>query len=321
MNCKECNVELTWENKCFCIKCKEPICEECFIENNSKCSECSPKKKEVELDAIRRSHIETYRICPYAFKLEVIDGIAPDVHPLAQLGIDLHDLYEQVQRGEVSVEELDLLINSIIDDYEYDDEMKENMRDRAKICNRNFKELLPTLTNEAVAYEERLFFSVGKDLPQVTIAYDRLEKDEQGNLHIVDWKTGKAMSGKKLTTDLQPALYLYAVKEKYGVYPESFRLIYLSDTYKDGSYKEKVFHKKNDNEYVCYVGKKEYVQNITEQLKEVQKIFARIKSGKFGIPGKSIGYHCDICHFKRVSKCAGQIEQGFYNANGKEFTW
>ena len=321
MKCTECQKELNWENSTLCIKCKTPLCEDCYTENSMKCSKCNPKEEELHFDAIRRSHIETYKTCPYAFKLEVVDGIKPDPHPLAQLGIDLHDLYEQLQRNEISTEELDFLTEQFIEGYEYDEETKDNMRNRAVICNRNFLALLPTLTNEAVAFEERLFFDVGKDLPQVTIAYDRLEKDKQGNLHIVDWKTGKAMSGKKLTTDLQPALYIYAVKEKYGVYPESFRLIYLSDTYKDGSYKEKIFHKKNDNEYVCMVGKKEYVQNISEQIKEVQKVFARIKSKKFNIPEKSIGYHCDICHFKKVGKCAGQIEQGFYNANGNNFKW
>lgn len=321
MNCKMCNTELTWENKCFCLKCKESICETCFEENGGKCSSCLPKKEELIIDKIRRSHIEEYRICPYKFKLEVVDGLETAPHPLAQLGIDLHDIYEKVQVNELSVEEIDFEIMQIIDSYEYDDAQKEDMRIRAKTCNDNFKIWLDTLDTEMVCTEERIDFEIGKDLPKATIAYDRLGKDAQGNLHIYDFKTGKAMSGKKLTTDLQPALYLYAVKTKYGVMPETFRLIYLSDTYKDGTYKEKVFHKKNDNEYVCYVGKKEYVQNISEQIKEVQKIFGRIKSRKFQVPEKNIGYHCDICHFKKTGKCAGQLEQGFVNANGKNFKW
>lgn len=317
--CKQCGKELTWENKTLCVKCGVPLCEDCALPNKFKCEKCADKKKIKIPEVIRRSSIEDYKSCPYYFKLHVIDGIEPKQNVLARLGSDLHDLYEHIQRGDVDISEIDSqtdwIIAKITEDYpEYEEE---KLWERANTCNESFVRLLPTLINEPIAFEERINFSIGKDLPQVTIAYDRLEKDAEGNLHIVDWKTGKIMSGKKLTTDLQPALYLQAVKEKYGVMPKSFRLIYVGDVDKKGNYKERVFTSIDDNQFVCKVGNKEYIQDISEQIKVVQKLFAQIKKGKFSIPAKPDYFKCKTCYFRQIGRCEGVGIQEWKIVNGE----
>ena len=241
--CKMCNTELTWENATLCVKCGVSLCEDCSTKNKFKCDKCADKQKIKIPDVIRRSSIEDYKSCPYYFKLHVIDGNEPRQNVLARLGSDLHDLYEHIQRGDVNVEDIDSQLDWIMSHIEedYPEEDMKRIWERAKICNNSFLKLLPTLTNKAIQYEERINFSIGEGIPQVTIAYDRLEEDENGDLHIVDWKTGKVMSGKKLTTDLQPALYLKAVESKYGKMPKSFRLVYVGDVDKQGNYKERVF--------------------------------------------------------------------------------
>lgn len=323
--CKQCGKELTWENRTLCTKCGVPLCEDCALPNKFKCEKCADKQKIKIPEVIRRSSIEDYKSCPYYFKLHVIDGNEPKQNVLARLGSDLHDLYEHIQRNDVDISEIntqtDWIIANILEDYPDCDE--EKLKERAKVCNRSFEELLPTLINEPVAFEERINFSIGKDLPQVTIAYDRLEKDEEGNLHIVDWKTGKIMSGKKLTTDLQPALYLQAVKEKYGTMPKSFRLIYVGDVDKNGKYKERIFTSIDGNQFVCKVGKKEYIQDISEQIKVVQKLFAQIKQGKFSIPAKPDYFKCKMCNFREKGLCsgAGQMEWELINSERKKYGW
>ena len=324
-NCKNCGVELDWSNSALCIKCKAPICETCFETNQMKCKECNPKEEPLQLEAIRRSHIEDYKMCPYYFKLNVIDGLDGGTHPLAQLGIDCHDLYDMVQRGKIDISEIDDRIDKIIDEYKFEGWLWEKytadeFKTKAHICNKNFKYLMKNVFGEPIAFEERIFFDVGKDLPQVTIAYDRLEKDEFGNLHVIDFKTGKCMSGKKLTTDLQPALYIYAVYKQYGVYPETFRLYYLSDTYKDGSFKERIFHKASNTTYVCNVGKKSYTQDITAQLKEVKRVFGHIKNKHFSMPERE-NFKCRVCKFKEDGHCQGALVQDFYNGVGDEWSW
>ena len=314
-----CGTELTWENKTLCSKCGVPMCEDCSLKNKWKCDKCADKAKIKIPSVIRRSSIEDYKSCPYYFKLHVIDGNEPKQNILARLGSDLHDLYEHIQRGDIEVSDLnsrtDLVISKIEEDYQEDD-MK-RVWERAEICNENFVKLLPTLINKAVAFEERINFSIGKDIPQVTIAYDRLEEDENGDLHIVDWKTGKVMSGKKLTTDLQPALYLKAVESKYGKMPKSFKLVYLGDTDKNGNYKERIFTSIDGNRFVCKVGKKEYIQDIGEQIKIVQKLFAQIKQGKFSIPAKPDYFKCKMCDFREKGMCAGVGVEEWKQINGE----
>ena len=314
--CKQCKAELTWENKTICVKCGVEICEDCSMKNKFKCEKCADKLKIKIPDVIRRSSIEDYRSCPYYFKLHIIDGNVPRQNVLARLGSDLHDMYESIQRGELHIEDVENksneIINKIQEDYPGED--IDRLWDRTNTCNESFLKLLPTL-NKAIQFEERIEFEIGKDLPKVTIAYDRLEEDENGDLHIVDWKTGKVMSGKKLTTDLQPALYLKAVESKYGKMPKSFKLIYVGDTDKQGNYKERTFTSIDGNKFVCKVGNKEYIQDITEQIKVVQKLFAQIKQGKFSIPQKPDYFKCKMCDFKTKGLCDGNDTQNWININ------
>lgn len=315
--CVMCKTELTWENSTMCIKCGAPLCDECSQENKFKCEKCADKQKIKIPDVIRRSSIEDYKSCPYYFKLHVIDGNEPRQNVLARLGSDLHDMYEHIQRGDIEITDMDNQTDWILSHIEedYTEEDMERVKERAKVCNDNFVKLLPTLINKPVAYEERINFPIAKGLPQVTIAYDRLEEDENGDLHVVDWKTGKVMSGKKLTTDLQPALYLKAVEQQYGKMPKSFRLVYLGDTDKNGNFKERIFHSVDGNKFVCKVGKKEYIQDISEQIRIVQKLFSQIKAGKFSIPAKPDYFKCKMCDFKSKGLCNGNDVQNWININ------
>lgn len=318
-NCVMCGKELTWSNKTLCVKCGADICDDCSSMNKFKCNKCADKQKIVIPDIIRRSHIEDYKGCPYYFKLSVIDGHETNQHVLARLGSDLHELYESVQRGDIeaNISDMTLAFDWYIAHIEndYPDEDMTRIWDKSERCNNNFLELLPTLTNKPIAFEERINFSVGKDLPKVTIAYDRLEEDENGDLHIVDWKTGKIMSGKKLTTDLQPALYLKAVEQQYGKMPKSFRLVYLGDTDKNGKYKERIFTSIDGNKFMCKVGKKEYIQDITEQIRVVQKLFSQIKAGKFSIPAKPDYFMCKMCTFREKGMCSGSDLESWKQIN------
>lgn len=317
--CKQCGTELTFMNKTMCVKCGVLICDDCSITNKYKCNKCADKQKLKIPDVIRRSSIEDYKSCPYYFKLHIIDGNEPKQNVLARLGSDLHDMYEQIQRNQIALQDIESHSKKIIEDIltTYPEEERERLESRTEVCNKSFEKLLPTLINTPIAFEERIKFSIGEDLPKVTIAYDRLEKDENGDLHIIDWKTGKVMSGKKLTTDLQPALYLKAVEQQYGVMPKSFRLVYLSDVDKSGMYKERIFNSIDGNKFVCKVGNKEYIQDIQEQIKVVQGLFAKIKQGKFSIPEKPDYFKCKMCSFREDGLCAGVGVEEWNQVNGE----
>jgi RecB family exonuclease len=274
------------------------------------CNACSDKGK-IKLDYIRRSHIELYKDCPYAFKMEVIDQIPTSQSIYAKLGSFIHDEFEQYQRGNRTLEQI--LENSLsaIDswDDEFGEEIREKMKVRTEASVLGFEEVIPTLKNEIVALEETIFFELDSELPKVRITMDRVDKDQEGNLHLHDWKTGKVMTGKKLTTDLQVPLYIYAIRSHYGITPKSFTLYYVSEG------KTRTYNMVDEDTFVCTVRKKDYTISITETLREVKSIFAKIKNGHFSIPEKPNFFACKMCEFKAMGKCAGHENESWSQIN------
>ena len=130
-----------------------------------------------------------------------------------------------------------------------------------------------------------------------------------GELEMVDWKTGKVMVGNKFTTDLQAPLYIHAVKTYYKLPVRSFTFYYLNEE------KTRVFERIDDDKYVCRVKNKEYVISITEAIREVKSTFGRIKHKDFNIPRdtKNMYYACKMCSFRKSSHCAGAEEQSWTN--------
>ena len=91
-----------------------------------------------------------------------------------------------------------------------------------------------------------------------------------------------------------------------------FTFYYLKDN------KERVFERINNDEYQCMVGKRKYIINITDKIREVQSIFSQIKKGNFNIPINTSGMHytCKTCHIASQGLCAGadvQVWNQFQN--------
>ena len=310
MNCTTCNTETTVLNRSMCIKCKAIICDTCAIGNKFMCSTCSDKGK-IKLDYIRRSHIELYKDCPYAFKMEVIDQIPTGQSIYAKLGSFIHDEFEKHQLGERTINQI--MENSIDAlnswDDEFEPDMIEKLKERTVKSVEGYAHIIPTLTNEIVALEETIFFELDPELPKVRITMDRVDRDSEGNLHLHDWKTGKVMTGKKLSTDLQVPLYIYAIRSHYGVTPKSFTLYYVSEG------KTRTYNMVDEDTFVCTVRKKDYTISITEVLREVKSIFAKIKNGHFSIPDKPNFFTCKMCEFKTMGKCSGADTQSWHEIN------
>lgn len=316
--CKDCGCEVDIMNIASCVKCNEIICEDCAVANKFKCKECNPnQKQEFNLEYIRRSHIEDYKDCPYHFYLEVIKGIEVPANIYAQVGIDLHDMYESYQRNELGEEELRSKTVIAVESLrgQFDDELVEKMVEKAKKATEGFLGLIPSLTNKIVALEETIFFEVKDGLPKVRITMDRIDEDENGDLHLHDWKTGKVMVGKHLMQNLQVPLYIHACQEHYKKPVKSFTLYYVSEREKGGAIKSRRYNHVYGDEYVCTVRKKSYTIKLSDTIKEVQAIFARIKAGRFSIPDRPNYFKCNNCHFKEIGQCANSDIQPWINAN------
>jgi RecB family exonuclease len=171
----------------------------------------------------------------------------------------------------------------------------------------SFYELLPTFPDKPFVTEKTIEFDVGADLPKVSITMDRIDEVDD-MLDITDYKTGTVIVGQRISSDLQPPLYIKAVRDHFNRPVRRFRLIYLQEG------KERVYERVDDDNYVCIVRKREYKINITESVKEVQKIFQHIKNGEFNIPNdtKSMFFTCKMCHFKENGTCRGAEEEIWY---------
>lgn len=296
-----------------CTKCKQPITDEESLGNNFMCLKCNPKKKLTtkQIDVVRRSYLELYKSCPYAFYHIVVKELELPNGVYALHGIILHDLFDLYSTSENKSE-----IN-LYDLFKkrFHEEVPENhfdFKEKPELFKELYDKGIRAIDNYLVyertapfpfATEERITFSVGEGLPQVSIAFDRINKygDE---LEIVDYKCGQVYSGQKLVTDLQLPLYVLAIKERYGKLPKTFRFLFISED------KERVYELQADGTYVCQVRKRKYVVNLTEAIREVKQILGDISKERFSVPQDISSWYCDrMCQLKKYGKCEGRDTQ------------
>lgn len=333
-NCNSCNLPLKSGIKCNI--CSLEIHKDCAIKENDTiyCDTCYINKDEKEKkeeqfeipDTIRRSYIENYKSCPYMFYMLAVKGLEPPFSSFAQLGIDLHNLFELGSKGEIkSAEHMKLLYENIWE--KYNDEMfesdtflyKDKSIEELKIdlyaqmhrAIDTFYEILPTLPKKPFALEEKIEYEINPDLPKISITMDRID-EEDGMLVVHDWKTGRVTTGTKISTDLQMPLYTFLIQEHYGKKVKRFEFHYLSEK------KERIFEHNHGNEYICTVGKREYKVDILDAIKEVQSILARIKNREFNIPQQNIKnmyFTCKTCGIRKIGKCEGADNQSWKQYN------
>lgn len=324
MNCANCFLPIKDGRKAaHCDVCEKPLHKECAISDGGTfCDVCYTVKEEQQVkpsfeipSVIRRTHIELYKTCPYAFYMEVIKGMESPPTIYTQLGSDLHELFDQASQGQLEKKDMILTFNRLINEYQTQFQLSdaeyqqfyERGIDSIDTFYTIHKEMAP-----AIMTETNIQFEVGKDLPKVSITMDRINRVD-GELEMVDWKTGNVMVGQKLSTDLQAPLYIYAVKEHLGEPVRQFTFYYLHEN------KERVFVRDpfNGDRYTCIVGKRQYEIHLTEAIKEVQRIFSRIIKGDFNIPKdtKKMYFPCKMCHLREKGACQGADVESWHQIN------
>ena len=326
-SCKNCfSIIDNLRKETRCTTCSKPLHKDCAIKDNGTflCDVCYTVKEEGEIiqrneivipDVIRRSYIELYKSCPYAFYLNVIKGLDVVSNSYAKIGIDLHDLFHRASLGELKtskelIEAYTPIWNTYEDEmFEQDlslyksmtiQELKEKLWKQVIDGVDTFFTIMSKLPKKAFMLEENIVFSIGDNLPQVSITMDRID-EKNGELEMLDWKTGGVIIGQKISSDLQAPLYIYAVRQKYNKPIRKFTFYYLPEN------KVRVFERITNEDYVCTVNKREYKINLTDAIREVQGIFAQIKKNNFNIPHdvKKMYFTCKMCHFKRKDICKG----------------
>jgi len=317
MICKNCNQEIAdLRTVVKCSVCNAILHKDCRIKEGETfyCDNCYTVKTEtpespypdlIIPDTIRRSYIETYKSCPYKFYLEVIKGVSEDAGIYAQMGIDLHELFEKACNNHTFTQndmtkEFATKWNAYPDSMFENTEQKDKLALRSLTCIANFYKVLPTLPYTPFKTEEKIVFDVGKGIPNISTTSDRIDEVD-GELEVIDWKTGKTMVGAKFSTDLQAPLYIYGIRNKYKKPIRKFTFYYLNED------KIRIFTRTTNDDYICKVRKREYHINITDAIREVQAMFAKIVNKKFNIPfdTRKMFFTCKMCHLQKNGICKG----------------
>lgn len=328
--CTNCFTPADMRSAAKCDTCEKPLHSECAIKDGGTfCDVCytlkeeKPAKPTHEIpDVIRRSYIEQYKKCPKSFKMQVLEGDEAPPTCYTQLGIDLHDMFDKAANDRAYTKPAMLAdFEKVWGGYEdglfdNDESLKEKMYSRGIDSIDTFFEILSGLPIRPFATEEKIIFSIGENIPKVSITMDRID-DIDGELEMLDWKTGHVMVGQKLSSDLQAPLYIYAVTKHFKRDVRKFTFYYLEDN------KIRIFERSdNPDVYICRVGKREYKVSLMDAIREVQSIFNRIKKGDFNVPRETrkMYFTCKMCHLQKEGKCAG-AEQESWGQHNNNNSW
>jgi RecB family exonuclease len=318
--CIICDVDIDFP--LTCTSCNAPLCDTHHLSRNGKCDSCTVS---TTLTKLRRSGLATYETCAYLFKLTYIDeveGISKS-NLWAEVGNILHDIFERDSLQEFRSTEEKLFEDFMgkLDKFRTDNPeaferaqttVKDNIYD--KMVQRGLNGVQNYLKYQEIANpiylaEQYVEVQLDEDSPIITATIDRINKLEDGEFEIVDYKTGKTFYGKQLSNDLQPPIYLLGAEQILGKLPTRFTFVF-SDSERLRTYVQT----ENKDVYSCTVGKKTYSFSLHETKKRVKRIFTGIKNEQFNIPSDISNFYCEnFCNAFYNNLCEGGQRQLYKN--------
>ena len=189
-----------------------------------------------EAHTFSASALNTYADCPLRYKFRHVLLVPSSPKTYFSLGSAVHDVIEQLSRDHIagipfSIERALALLDAGWDSSAYPNRTQ-GAEDRRKA-----KALLDTFLgwqaknpNTILAAEQRFRFRLGDRT--VTGYIDRIERQPDGGLVVIDFKTGAKPSNitkSGIREDIQMNVYCMAVQEMYGRLPVRASLYYLKD--------------------------------------------------------------------------------------------
>lgn len=244
-----------------------------------------PNKKS-EFSYLSFSQIETYNTCPLQYKYRYILRIPVPPTAAGSFGTSIHltlqRFYEEVKRSEKPTCEhlLELLKNSWLPigygSKEYEDAMKK--RGIGMLTNFYQKFYDPDCIPDSL---EQVFKI--KLTPNLTIGgkIDRVDKNPDGSLEVIDYKTGKRPTDKKIKENLQMTVYALAAADPH-IYNTPCEDVTLTFYFFEAN--EKVSGKRTKEDLERAKGE------IVKKSEEIQNSLFEAKVGPW----------CNFCDFKMI---------------------
>jgi RecB family exonuclease len=226
--------------------------------------------------------VESYNVCPLQFKLEREWRIPRDVPAAMQYGASMHRVLKtyfdalRMERPLSEAELIDLfkadLAQAVIEDpYQRDLYEQQGVLQLQDFYARMRRSAAPRVLHTEEHFEVRLGEAT------VVGRIDRIDDLGNGQVAIVDYKTGKPRAQDDADESLQLSIYAIAAHEKWGYQPERL-----------------MFYNLEGNSAVATVRNSFELENAKARIAEVAQ---QIAAGKFE---PKTGYHCRLCPYRNL---------------------
>ena len=179
------------------------------------------------------SRIDTYRSCPLRFRFSYIDKLPSAPATYLSFGTSIHTaleaFHDRTLFGMPSEEDLLGFLYDGWDSSGFRRESREvQVREyrRAQDVLRRYHRRVRDDYRPAAETEKWFELPVG-DHAMVVGSIDRIDVDDAGAYHVVDYKTGKLRDRQQVRHSLQLAIYALACQHLYGVLPASVSLDFV----------------------------------------------------------------------------------------------
>ncbi len=181
------------------------------------------------------TRVDTFERCPRRFRYQYVDGLPQAPAPQLSFGSSVHEVLEWLyDRKHPVLPSLDETLQKLFDVWDTSGyaevERDEQLRayEHARIVVSSFHTRVQQAGFRLPAATEAWFeLPVGDDIVVVG-AIDRVDVDDDGAFHVVDYKTNRsARSRAQVRGSLQLAIYALATEELYGRLPVSVALDFV----------------------------------------------------------------------------------------------
>lgn len=179
------------------------------------------------------SRIDTYRQCPLRFRFSYIDRLPSAPATYLSFGTSIHTaleaFHDRTLFGMPSEEDL---LGFLYDGWDtsgfarVDREVQLREYRRAQDVLRRYHQRVRDHYRPAAETEKWFELPIG-DHATVVGSIDRIDVDDDGEYHVVDYKTGKLRDRQHVRRSLQLALYALACEHLFGVLPASVSLDFV----------------------------------------------------------------------------------------------
>jgi|GEM_PF-2036382 len=229
--------------------------------------------------------LKTYERCPLQYKFKKIYKMPEKILPYLHLGSAIHQtIFEamSVTKDSRAIRLEDLEESFLLKWRKYrssDIAWMESLKNAGLLMLRNFIDMEKSRKTVPLDLEKR--FVLELENCQLTGQIDRIDTDEGGELHLIDYKTGKigAVEGSFDQDDDQLTIYAIACAELYGgKSPKSASLYFLAE-----------------NREVSHAVSTKRIDRVRGKVLETAD---KIAAGEF--PPKPNSFECGRCSYKNI---------------------